>query len=69
MLALQVQWTKFGSQNMKARCRQEATVTLLGGEKLRKRTPEPQVPAQERMYVLQVAVLQEWGYPSPLKFR
>lgn len=45
MLALQVQWTKFGSQNrMKARCRQETSVTLLGGEKLRKRIPEPQVP-------------------------
>lgn len=29
---------------MKARCRQETSVTLLGGEKLRKRIPEPQVP-------------------------
>lgn len=54
---------------MKARCRQETSVTLLGGEKLRKRIPEPQVPDQERIYVLQVAVLEEWGYPSPPKFR
>lgn len=52
---------------MKSRCRQEAIVTLLRGEKLRKRIPEPQIPAQERMYVLQVAVLEEWGSPSPLK--